>query len=206
MPILWRLDCRRGQVLLATVNEATMVPFVSQQLGNLELALTLASRGNLPGAEPLVAQNFERLFNQGSFKEAAEAAAASPQVIGALCLLCCNVIDAILAIFSGDGSDGLGHRVTVCCAGHIAHQGDHRAVQAGSRAAGANQSTAGLLWHVAAEGAAEPVRVRGAVTPGHWPEQEALARWLVQGGQGGMSRWPLVPARDLTALHHTMQR
>jgi clathrin heavy chain len=73
---------RRGQVLLATVNEATMVPFVSQQLGNLELALTLANRGNLPGAEPLVAQNFERLFNQGSFKEAAEAAAASP--MGAL--------------------------------------------------------------------------------------------------------------------------
>jgi clathrin heavy chain len=69
-------------VLLATVNEATMVPFVSQQLGNLELALTLAGRGNLPGAEPLVAQNFERLFNQGSYKEAAEAAAASPQVGG----------------------------------------------------------------------------------------------------------------------------
>ena len=69
-------------MLLATVNEATMVPFVSQQLGNLELALALAGRGNLPGAEPLVAQNFERLFNQGSFKEAAEAAAASPQVDG----------------------------------------------------------------------------------------------------------------------------
>mmetsp|Transcript_17485 Transcript_17485/g.52457 ORF Transcript_17485/g.52457 Transcript_17485/m.52457 type:complete len:1706 (-) Transcript_17485:516-5633(-) len=70
---------RRGQVLLATVNEATMVPFVSQQLGNLELAMALASRGNLPGAEPLIIQNFEKLFNQGQFKEAAEAAAASPQ-------------------------------------------------------------------------------------------------------------------------------
>ncbi len=68
-------------MLLATVNEATMVPFVSQQLGNLELAMALASRGNLPGAEPLVIQNFEKLFNQGQFKEAAEAAAASPQVM-----------------------------------------------------------------------------------------------------------------------------
>lgn len=68
-------------MLLATVNEATMVPFVSQQLGNLELAMALASRGNLPGAEPLVIQNFEKLFNQGQFKEAAEAAAASPQVL-----------------------------------------------------------------------------------------------------------------------------
>ena len=67
-------------MLLATVNEATMVPFVSQQLGNLELALALASRGNLPGAEPLIGQRFEQLFNQGQFKEAAEAAASSPQV------------------------------------------------------------------------------------------------------------------------------
>ena len=69
-----------AQVLLATVNEGTMVPFVSQQLGNLELALALAKRGNLPGAEALVGQNFERLFAAGQFKEAAEAAAESPQV------------------------------------------------------------------------------------------------------------------------------
>lgn len=72
--------CRRGQVLLATVNEQTMVPFVSQQLNNLELALSLAKRGNLPGAEALVGQNFERLFANGQYKEAAEAAAESPQV------------------------------------------------------------------------------------------------------------------------------
>ena len=71
---------RRGQVLLATVNEQTMVPFVSQQLGNLELALAIARRGNLPGAEPLVIQNFDRLFAQGQYKEAAEAAAESPMV------------------------------------------------------------------------------------------------------------------------------
>lgn len=71
---------RRGQVLLATVNEQTMVPFVSQQLNNLDLALSLAKRGNLPGAEALVGQNFERQFANGQFKEAAEAAAESPQV------------------------------------------------------------------------------------------------------------------------------
>ena len=72
--------CRRGQVLAATVNEQTMVPFVSQQLNNLDLALSLAKRGNLPGAEALVGQNFDRLFSSGQFKEAAEAAAESPQV------------------------------------------------------------------------------------------------------------------------------
>ena len=80
----WLKDCigtyRRGQVLAATVNEQTMVPFVSQQLNNLELALSLAKRGNLPGAEALVGQNFDRLFASGQFKEAAEAAAESPQV------------------------------------------------------------------------------------------------------------------------------
>lgn len=67
-------------MLLATVNEATMVPFVSQQLNNLDLALALAKRGNLPGAEGLVGQQFERLFQSGQYKEAAEAAAESPQV------------------------------------------------------------------------------------------------------------------------------
>ncbi len=66
-------------MLLATVNEQTMVPFVSQQLNNLDLALSLAKRGNLPGAEALVGQNFERLFANGQYKEAAEAAAESPQ-------------------------------------------------------------------------------------------------------------------------------
>lgn len=73
--------CRRGQVLAATVNEQTMVPFVSQKLNNLELALALAKRGNLPGAEALVGQNFDRLFASGQFKDAAEAAAESPQVL-----------------------------------------------------------------------------------------------------------------------------
>ena len=68
-------------MLFANVNEATMVPFVSQSLGNLELALALARRGNLPGAEGLVGQHFERLFSQGQYKEAAEAAAGSPQVL-----------------------------------------------------------------------------------------------------------------------------
>jgi clathrin heavy chain len=73
---------RRGQVLLATVNEQSMVPFVSQSLNNLDLALAIAKRGHLPGAEALVGQNFERLFGLGQYKEAAMAAAESP--MGAL--------------------------------------------------------------------------------------------------------------------------
>lgn len=69
---------RRGQVLQATVNEQTMVPFVSQQLNNLDLALAMARRGNLPGAENLIGQQFEKLFAAGQYKEAAECAAESP--------------------------------------------------------------------------------------------------------------------------------
>ncbi|RVX03194.1 Clathrin heavy chain 1 [Vitis vinifera] len=72
---------RRGQVLLATVNEAAIVPFVSGQLNNLELAVNLAKRGNLPGAENLVVQRFQELFAQTKYKEAAELAAESPQGI-----------------------------------------------------------------------------------------------------------------------------
>uniref|UniRef100_A0A0D9XN70 Clathrin heavy chain linker core motif domain-containing protein n=1 Tax=Leersia perrieri TaxID=77586 RepID=A0A0D9XN70_9ORYZ len=64
---------RRGQVLHATVNDATIVPFVSSQLNNLELAVNLAKRANLPGAENL------ELFAQTKYKEAAELAAESPQ-------------------------------------------------------------------------------------------------------------------------------
>ncbi|KAJ6869928.1 hypothetical protein NC652_035740 [Populus alba x Populus x berolinensis] len=45
---------RRGQVLLATVNEATIVPFVSGQLNNLKLAVNLVKRENLPSVENLV--------------------------------------------------------------------------------------------------------------------------------------------------------
>ncbi|KAL2541769.1 Clathrin heavy chain 1 [Abeliophyllum distichum] len=53
----------------------------SGQLNNLELAVNLAKRGNLPGAENLVVQRFQELFSQTKYKEAAELAAESPQGI-----------------------------------------------------------------------------------------------------------------------------
>ena len=40
----------------------------SGQLNNIELALSLAQRGNLPGAEALVMPKFDMLFNSGNFK------------------------------------------------------------------------------------------------------------------------------------------
>eukprot|EP00899_Mesostigma_viride_P007084 jgi/Mesvir1/16377/Mv18122-RA.4 len=44
---------RRGQVLMCTINEQTIVPFVSTQLNNLALAVAMAKRSNLPGAGKL---------------------------------------------------------------------------------------------------------------------------------------------------------
>eukprot|EP00899_Mesostigma_viride_P014185 jgi/Mesvir1/22768/Mv14160-RA.1 len=70
---------RRGQVLMCTINEQTIVPFVSTQLNNLELAVAMAKRSNLPGAENLVVQQFNALFAAQKYKEAAELAAESPQ-------------------------------------------------------------------------------------------------------------------------------
>ena len=66
-------------MLLGTVNDDALVPFVSQQLQNLDLAMALARRANLPGAEQLVVQQFQRLYAAGQYKEAAELAAESPQ-------------------------------------------------------------------------------------------------------------------------------
>lgn len=72
---------RKGQVLKGTVNDASIVSFLSEQLKSIDLALALARRANLPGADQLVKQNFQRLFAAGQYKEAAELAADSPQGI-----------------------------------------------------------------------------------------------------------------------------
>ena len=65
---------RKGQVILATINESAVVPFVSQQLNNMELALSIAGRASLPGAEALITPRFDALFNSGDFKGAARVA------------------------------------------------------------------------------------------------------------------------------------
>lgn len=47
---------------------------------NTELALKLASRGGLPGADDLYVGRFNQLFSTGAFTEAAKVAANSPRV------------------------------------------------------------------------------------------------------------------------------
>lgn len=57
-----------------------MIPYVTQTLQNPELALKLAVRCDLPGAEELFVRKFNLLFGNGNYTEAAKVAATAPQV------------------------------------------------------------------------------------------------------------------------------
>ncbi|TNY19085.1 hypothetical protein DMC30DRAFT_401377 [Rhodotorula diobovata] len=72
---------RKGQVLSVTVDEDVMIPYVLSTLNNAELAIRLASRGNLPGADDLYTQQFQQLFQAGDYGGAAKVAASSPRGI-----------------------------------------------------------------------------------------------------------------------------
>ena len=71
---------RKGQVLSVSVDESNIVPYIMKTLNNPELAIKLASRNNLPGADDLYLARFNQLFQQGNFAEAAKVAATSPRV------------------------------------------------------------------------------------------------------------------------------
>eukprot|EP00741_Cyanophora_paradoxa_P015948 tig00000042_g15397.t1 len=68
---------KRGQVLSVSIEEGAIVQYLGMM--SPELALKVASRANLPGAEPLFIAQFNNLFQAMRFKEAAELAAVAPQ-------------------------------------------------------------------------------------------------------------------------------
>lgn len=70
---------RKGQVLSVSVDESTIIPYLLQNPANSQLALKLASRAGLPGADDLYAQQFEQLMASGQYTEAAKIAANSPR-------------------------------------------------------------------------------------------------------------------------------
>jgi len=72
---------RKGQVLCVTLDEANVVPYICKNLNNMPLALKLAVRNDLPGAEQLFGQQFNNLMNAGDYKGAAKMAAESPQQV-----------------------------------------------------------------------------------------------------------------------------
>lgn len=69
------------QVLSVSLEENNMVPYVTQQIQNPDLALRLALRCNLGGAEELFVRKFNLLFGNGNYSEAAKVAATAPKGI-----------------------------------------------------------------------------------------------------------------------------
>lgn len=68
---------KRGQVLSISLDPSKVVPYIIST-GDYGLALRMASRNNLPGANDLFAKQFDSLFAQGKYKDAAQVAAESP--------------------------------------------------------------------------------------------------------------------------------
>jgi len=71
------ITVRRGQVFRLQVNGQALVPYILNTLRNNDLAIKLAGRLNLPGAENLFAAEFERLMSMGQVEQAARIVASS---------------------------------------------------------------------------------------------------------------------------------
>ncbi|KAF4446349.1 clathrin heavy chain [Fusarium austroafricanum] len=70
---------RKGQVLFVTIDDANVIPYLLQNPANTDMAIKMASRAGLPGADNLYQRQFEQLFNAGNYLEAAKIAANSPR-------------------------------------------------------------------------------------------------------------------------------
>jgi len=60
------------QVLSVTIDEDTIVTYITNNLSNQDLALRVAFRNNLSGAEDLFIRKFNTLFQNGTYTEAAK--------------------------------------------------------------------------------------------------------------------------------------
>ena len=69
---------RAGQVLALSVDTRNIVPYVLTVLNDYQLALSIAGKNNLPGAENIFLEQFKALMAQGKLKEAAAVAFRSP--------------------------------------------------------------------------------------------------------------------------------
>lgn len=70
---------RKGQVLSVSVEEDNIIPYITNVLQNPDLALRLAVRNNLAGAEELFVRKFNTLFTNMQYAEAAKVAANAPK-------------------------------------------------------------------------------------------------------------------------------
>ena len=65
------------------MEEENIIPYITNVLQNHDLALRMAVRNNLAGAEELFARKFNTLFAAGNYSEAAKVAANAPKVLPA---------------------------------------------------------------------------------------------------------------------------
>lgn len=72
---------RKGQVLSVSVEEDNIIPYINTVLNNPDLALRMAVRNNLAGAEDLFVRKFNQLFQSGNYTDAAKVAANAPKGI-----------------------------------------------------------------------------------------------------------------------------
>lgn len=63
-----------------SIEEDNIIPYITNVLQNPDLALRLAVRNNLAGAEELFVRKFNTLFNNMQYSEAAKVAANAPKV------------------------------------------------------------------------------------------------------------------------------
>jgi clathrin heavy chain len=89
-----------GRVSHFFVDEKNIVNYVCNNLNDYDLGIQIAKRYNLPGAENLFKQQFQRLVQSGRMDEAMELAAASPQNI-------LRNIETIQLLKQLDGGKGL---------------------------------------------------------------------------------------------------
>jgi len=72
---------RKGQVLSVSMDEDNVVPYIQGTLNNNDLALRMAVRNNLSGADQLFVTKFNELFGRAAYSEAAKVAANAPKGI-----------------------------------------------------------------------------------------------------------------------------
>jgi len=72
---------RKGQVLSVSVEEDNIIPYINTILQHPELALRMAVRNNLAGAEELFVRKFNSLFQSSQYTDAAKVAANAPKGI-----------------------------------------------------------------------------------------------------------------------------
>ncbi|OXV07385.1 hypothetical protein Egran_04850 [Elaphomyces granulatus] len=70
---------RKGQVLSVSVDENTIIPYLMQNSAMSGIAVRLASKAGLPGADNLYQQRFDTFLMQANYSEAAKIAADSPR-------------------------------------------------------------------------------------------------------------------------------